>query len=108
MHIQIPCNQCFNFYIRKTFKTLEIRTKQQKANVGNANENGVFSICQNIIKWEECFILFNLKEFYIRNILEIIILKNTFDYMNLNTGLFNIDNIIEREHLKRLKLNNTL
>ena len=53
----MPCGQFSKFYIRQLFKTLEIRTKQQKVNVKIANENNV--IFQNvkkerhIIKWEE-------------------------------------------------------
>ena len=91
------------------YKTLEIRTKQHKANVKRANENsGIYQLVKNeghIIKWEEGIILFNFKKFDIRTILVSMIIKNIFNNnMNLNTGIFNMNNNIKREICKAFEI----
>ena len=99
----------FQVYIGQTSKTLEIRMKQHKANVRSENKNsGIFQQVKNenyTIKWDEDTILFKIKHFYTRNIVESLLIKNTLNNkLNLNTGLFNIKIIIERKIFQHLKI----
>ena len=82
--------------------------KQHKANVRFANKNsGIFQHVKNenhSIKWDEGNILFNFKDFYISIIVESILIKNTFNNnINMNTRLFNDNNIIEKKNLLSFK-----
>ena len=107
---KIPCSECENCYIGQTSKTLITRVKQHQSYVRSGNENsGIFNHVRKYnhnINWEQSTILFNFKDFYIRNIVESVLIKNSFnDTMNLNHGLFYLDKIIERYIMEFLKLN---
>ena len=81
---KIPCLECEKYYIGQTSKTLCKRIKQHQSYVRSGNENsGIFNHVKEFnhkINWNHSTILYNFKDFYTRNIVESIIIKNSFQH----------------------------
>ena len=106
---KIPCNNCDSFYIGQTSKTLDLRIKQHKYNVRTAQtSSGIFCHHLNFnhcVSWNNSSELLFINDFHIRNLIESIIIKITFENnMNLSLGLYNADPIIQNMLIKWFKL----
>ena len=92
----IPCKVCNLVYIGQTGKLLSKRIEQHKYNVRTAREYSALFKHQQIhnhnIEWEKSEIIYKCNRQTERLIVEACLIKKT-DTMNLNEGLYKIDNL---------------
>ena len=86
---KIPCNECNQYYIGQTGKSLDVRIKQHQGSVRYGQEsNAIFCHVRDNdhrINWSDSRILIKSSNFQERNIIESIIIKNSFnDNSNLS------------------------
>ena len=101
----IPCNSCDMVYIGQTSKELGIRIKQHQYNVRTGQENSAIfqhlSLYDHPINWNGAKSIVKCSNAQIRNIVESSFIKHSIKRnMNLNLGLYKLDEFASREICK--------
>ena len=106
---KIPCKICNHFYIGQTAKELAVRVKQHKKCVKEGNMSSAifkhFSTFNHPVGWDQAVeITFN-NNIMERNLIECSLIRASQDKnVNLNLGLYKLDNYISNEIAKMYKL----
>ena len=107
----IPCKACNVKYIGQTGKILSDRLKQHKYSVRTAQvSSGIFKhVEQNnhCINWKEAKEIYKSNSVIERLIVESVLIKSN-ETMNLNDGLYKIDNVLFNILLKDEKIKKAL
>jgi hypothetical protein len=95
---EVPCGACDDKYIGQTGRELDIRIKEHKKAVREADgRNAIFEHVkshQHNINWNAAKIIINCNNYYKRNFIESAIIQyNITNLMNNSLGLFNIDKL---------------
>ena len=96
---KIPCNDCNQFYIGQTGKTLEKRIAQHKYSVRMAHNNSALfqhkAENDHHINWSDSKVLAKSKCFIERNVIESCLISNTYtNNVNLSYGHFKCDRLM--------------
>ena len=106
---KIPCKMCNNFYVGQTAKPLTVRIDQHKKYVREGNQSsGIFMHLSNSnhpVDWGNAKVITYSNNIVERNLIECSLIRFSQDInVNLNQGLYKLDNYISKEISKLFKL----
>ena len=107
----IPCNDCHHIYVGQSGKTLPERCKQHRYNVRTASSSSaLFLHKQNydhFINWNRARLVYKSTSVVERLIVENILIGKSIT-MNLNDGMYRLDNYITNKIIENNKVKRAL
>ena len=103
----IPCKGCQHIYVGQSGKTLNERCKQHRYNVNTANQSNALFIHKrdnnHFIDWNGARIIYKTSSLIERLIVENILIQKCLT-MNLNEGMYRLDDFITSKLIDDLKI----
>ena len=107
----IPCNDCGHIYVGQSGKTLPERCKQHRYNVRTANSSSALFIHKqnydHFINWNGAKMVYESTSVVERLIVENILIGKSIT-MNLNDGMYKLDNYITNKLIENTKVKRAL